>query len=162
MLKMTVNDEFNKKCVENNIEFKLQDKILTPILDKDMSKESFKNLMLVDVKTNEIFYFVNYDVDSDNDAYIYFYDLDDLYYMCKHDNDDFGSVHKDTEYMNFTILKESIVKQEIIPFVFTRHEDKSINHNFAKRFVQFMIKETNEVQRQKKLESIRQAKLGLF
>lgn len=162
MIDMMVNSTFNQRCKDNNIDFMLQDKLLIPKINNSLEKEDFRKLIYINTKTNKVVYFLNDVIDEDGDAFIYYYDLNGFIDYCKGKVSTINHVEKDSYYLDFDSIKYSCYEGDCIPFIFEKAKDESSDgdnrHKYAERFVKMLLKETEEMKRQKKLEEINRRK----
>ena len=162
MIDMMVNSTFNQRCKDNNIDFMLQDKLLIPKINNSLEKEDFRKLIYINTKTNKVVYFLKDVIDEDGDAFVYYYDLNDFIDYCKGKVSTINHVEKDSYYLDFDSIKYSCYEGDCIPFVFEKAKDESSDgdnrHKYAERFVKMLLKETEEIKRQKKLEEINRRK----
>lgn len=167
MIDMMVNSTFNQKCKDNNIDFMLQDKLLTPKINDSLEKEDFRKLIYINTKTNKVVRFFKDEIDSAGYALIYYYDLDDFINYCKGELSTISQVEKDVNYLSFDTIKHGCDKGDSVPFIFSKLDDETevedetdgaIHHKYVERFVKVMIKETEKMKRQKKLERINRTK----
>lgn len=162
MIDMMVNSTFNQRCKENNIDFMLQDKLLIPKINNSLEKEDFRKLIYINTKTNKVVYFLKDVIDEDGDAFIYHYDLNGFIDYCKGKVSTINHVEKDSYYLDFDSIKYSCYEGDCIPFIFEKAKDESSDgdnrHKYAERFVKMLLKETEEMKRQKKLEEINRRK----
>ena len=162
MIDMMVNSTFNQRCKDNNIDFMLQDKLLIPKINNSLEKEDFRKLIYINTKTNKVVYFLKDVIDEDGDAFIYHYDLNDFIDYCKGKVSTINHVEKDSYYLDFDSIKYSCYEGDCIPFIFEKAKDESSDgdnrHKYAERFVKMLLKETEEMKRQKKLEEINRRK----
>lgn len=161
MIDMMVNSTFNQRCKENNIDFVLQDKLLVPKVNDSLEKEDFRKLIYINTKTNKVVYFLKDVIDEDGDAFIYHYDLDGFIDYCKDKTSNINRVERDSDYLNFDSIKYSCSEGDCVPFIFEKTKDESDSdnhHKHVKRFIKMLLKETEEMKRQKKLEEINRRK----
>lgn len=162
MIDMMVNSTFNQRCKDNNIDFMLQDKLLVPKINNSLEKEDFRKLIYINTITNKVVYFLEDVIDEDGDAFIYHYDLDGFIDYCKGKTSTISHVEKDSYYLDFDSIKYSCYEGDCIPFIFEKAKDESSDgdnrHKYAERFVKMLLKETEEIKRQKKLEEINRRK----
>lgn len=162
MIDMMVNSTFNQRCKDNNIDFMLQDKLLVPKINNSLEKEDFRKLIYINTKTNKVVYFLKDVIDEDGDAFIYHYDLNGFIDYCKGKISTINHVEKDSYYLDFDSIKYSCYEGDCIPFIFEKAKDESSDrdnrHKYAERFVKMLLKETEEMKRQKKLEEINRRK----
>lgn len=162
MIDMMVNSTFNQRCKDNNIDFMLQDKLLVPRINNSLEKEDFKKLIYINTKANLLVYFLKDVIDEDGDAFIYHYDLDDFIDYCKGKVSTINHVAQHSDYLDFDSIKYSCYEGDCIPFIFEKAKDESSDgdnrHKYAERFVKMLLKETEEIKRQKKLEEINKRK----
>lgn len=162
MIDMMVNSTFNQKCKDNNIDFMLQDKLLIPKINNSLEKEDFRKLIYINTKTNKVVYFLKDVIDEDGDAFVYHYDLNGFIDYCKGKVSTINHVEKDSYYLDFDSIKYSCYEGDCIPFIFEKAKDESSDgdnrHKYAERFVKMLLKETEEIKRQKKLEEINRRK----
>lgn len=162
MIDMMVNSTFNQRCKDNNIDFMLQDKLLIPKINNSLEKEDFRKLIYINTKTNKVVYFLKDVIDEDGDAFIYHYDLNGFIDYCKGKVSTINHVEKDSYYLDFDSIKYSCYEGDCIPFIFEKAKDESSDgdnrHKYAERFVKMLLKETEEMKRQKKLEEINRRK----
>lgn len=161
MIDMMVNSTFNQRCKDNNIDFMLQDKLLVPKINNSLEKEDFRKLIYINTKTNRVVYFLEDGIDEDGDAFIYHYDLDGFIDYCKGKVSTINHVEKDSNYLDFDSIKYSCSEGDCVPFIFEKAKDESDGdnrHKYAERFVKMLLKETEEMKRQKKLEEINRRK----
>lgn len=161
MIDMMVNSTFNQRCKDNNIDFMLQDKLLVPRINNSLEKEDFKKLIYINTKAKLLVYFLKDIIDDDGDAFVYHYDLDDFIDYCKGEISTIDQVKKDSDYLSFDSIKYGCAEGDNIPFVFEKDKDESDGdnrHKYAERFVKMLLKETEEIKRQKKLEEINRRK----
>ena len=161
MIDMMVNSTFNQRCKDNNIDFMLQDKLLIPKINNSLEKEDFRKLIYINTKTNKVVYFLKDVIDEDGDAFIYHYDLNGFIDYCKGKVSTINHVEKDSYYLDFDSIKYSCSEGDCVPFIFEKAKDESDGdnrHKYAERFVKMLLKETEEMKRQKKLEEINRRK----
>ena len=162
MIDMMVNSTFNQRCKDNNIDFMLQDKLLIPKINNSLEKEDFRKLIYINTKTNKVVYFLKDAIDEDGDAFVYHYDLNGFIDYCKGKVSTINHVEKDSYYLDFDSIKYSCYEGDCIPFIFEKAKDESSDgdnrHKYAERFVKMLLKETEEIKRQKKLEEINRRK----
>lgn len=162
MIDMMVNSTFNQRCKDNNIDFMLQDKLLIPKINNSLEKEDFRKLIYINTKTNKVVYFLEDVIDEDGDAFVYYYDLNGFIDYCKGKVSTINHVEKDSYYLDFDSIKYSCYEGDCIPFIFEKAKDESSDgdnrHKYAERFVKMLLKETEEMKRQKKLEEINRRK----
>ena len=162
MIDMMVNSTFNQRCKDNNIDFMLQDKLLIPKINDSLEKEDFRKLIYINTKTNKVVYFLKDVIDEDGDAFVYHYDLNGFIDYCKGKVSTINHVEKDSYYLDFDSIKYSCYEGDCIPFIFEKAKDESSDgdnrHKYAERFVKMLLKETEEIKRQKKLEEINRRK----
>lgn len=162
MIDMMVNSTFNQRCKDNNIDFMLQDKLLIPKINNSLEKEDFRKLIYINTKTNKVVYFLKDVIDEDGDAFVYHYDLNGFIDYCKGKVSTINHVEKDSYYLDFDSIKYSCYEGDCIPFIFEKAKDESSDgdnrHKYAERFVKMLLKETEEIKRQKKLEEINRRK----
>lgn len=161
MIDMMVNSTFNQKCKENGIDFVLQDKLLVPKINNSLEKEDFKKLIWINTKTDKVVYFLRDVIDEDGDAFVFHYDLDGFIDYCKGEISTVSQVKSDSDYLGFDSIKYSCSEGDYIPFVFERRDEEKDGDNlykYAERFIKMLLKETEEMKRQKKLEEINKRK----
>ena len=162
MIDMMVNSTFNQRCKDNNIDFMLQDKLLVPKINNSLEKEDFRKLIYINTKTNKVVYFLKDVIDEDGDAFVYYYDLNGFIDYCKGKISTINHVEKDSYYLDFDSIKYSCYEGDCIPFIFEKAKDESSDgdnrHKYAERFIKMLLKETEEMKRQKKLEEINRRK----
>ena len=160
MIDMMVNSTFNQKCKDNNIDFMLQDKLLIPKINNSLEKEDFRKLIYINTKTNKVVYFLKDVIDEDGDAFIYHYDLNDFIDYCNGEIT-INQVKADSDYVDFDNIKYSCYEGDCIPFIFEKAKDENDGdnrHKYIERFIKMLLKETEEMKRQKKLEEINRRK----
>lgn len=161
MIDMMVNSTFNQRCKDSNIDFMLQDKLLVPKINNNLEKEDFRKLIYINTKTNKVVYFLKDEIDEDGDAFIYHYDLDSFIDYCKGKTSTIIHVERDSDYLDFDVIKYSCSEGDYIPFIFEKDKDESdrdSRHKYAERFVKMLLKETEEMKSQKKLEEVNRRK----
>lgn len=161
MIDMMVNSTFNQRCKENNIDFVLQDKLLVPKVNDSLEKEDFKKLIYINVRINKVAYFLGDAVDEDGDVFVYHYDLDEFINYCKGEISTIEQVETDSNYVSFDIVKSRCAEGDYIPFIFEKlsdEKDGDNRHKYVERFIKTLLKETEEMKRQKKLEKINRIK----
>ena len=161
MIDMMVNSTFNQRCKDNNIDFMLQDKLLVPKINNSLEKEDFRKLIYINTETNKVVYFLEDVIDEDGDAFIYHYDLDGFIDYCKGKVSTINRVEKDSYYLDFDSIKYSCSEGDCVPFIFEKLNDETDGdnrHKYAERFIKMLLKETEEMKRQKKLEEINRRK----
>lgn len=161
MIDMMVNSTFNQKCKENNIDFVLQDKLLVPKVNDSLEEEDFRKLIYINARINKVVYFLEDVIDEDGDAFVYHYDLDSFIDYCKGEISTIEQVEADSDYVSFDIVKSRCAEGDYIPFIFEKlsdEKDGNNRHKYAERFIKTLLKETEEMKRQKKLEEINRRK----